>query len=544
MHRPAAIGPAFLTTLKPPGGAWWTAQVNALQQLQALAPGAPRLVFGGGEAVAALCDRYGAQHRWPGDLQLPRLDALLAEARRACPGASQLIYLNVDILLLPSFLMVLAEVASAHAMFLLTARRCNISPTGDLSHLDGAPRQNHLQRLAHHGGSLGGIGALDVFAFPTGAFAEVPPLVIGRAGWDNWLVGEARRCGLPVINASGAAGLLHQNHGYEHLPDGERSIVGDALARSNQDFLTTVVPGNVRSATHWWPRCRDPSRPLLATTSAAGPPAAAWYSWCLPAGTEVNAERLAWLAAELEPLAGSADLVLLGSGSRRFAHLAPGDYGLNGLHPWLLPLLWDGLPPGAVVVNSALLDGLLPSPPLDQAGPWPAAALWLDRLLQLAARGAWFATLPDQPPAPSPAPLPQAQRAYWEVQLLRRPAAIRSCRRRRSWRPCSPAPGSTAPAMPWPPGAPPGPIRRCCGGSGAGDRRCREAPRPWAMRCPASTPLAVNHPGSMAPWLTTGALRCARCQLSRLALQLRRRVPGIQEPPDSTYAELSVDHGS
>ena len=157
-HRPAAIGPAFLTTLKPPGGAWWTAQVNALQQLQALAPGAPRLVFGGGEAVADLCDRYGAQHRWPGDLQLPRLDALLAEARRACPGASQLIYLNGDILLLPSFLMVLAEVASAHAMFLLTARRCNISPPGDLSHLDGAPRQNHLQRLARHGGSLGGIG--------------------------------------------------------------------------------------------------------------------------------------------------------------------------------------------------------------------------------------------------------------------------------------------------------------------------------------------------------------------------------------------------
>lgn len=144
----------------------------------------------------------------------------------------------------------------------------------------------------------------------------------------------------------------------------------------------------------------------------------------------MTADRLAWLAAALEPLAGSADLVLLGPTSRRFAHLTPGDYGLNGLHPWLLPLLWDGFPPGAVVVSSSLLADGWPSPQLDQAGPWPAQARWLDRLLQLAARGAWFATLPDLPPASAPAPLPQDRRAHWEVQLLRR---LGSCPWRPGW---------------------------------------------------------------------------------------------------------------
>ncbi len=420
-HRLTAIHPAFLTTLKPPGGTWWAAQVNVLQQLQALAPDAPRLVFGGDDAVAALCQQFGAIHMWPGDQQLPRLDALLAAARQSCPGASHLVYLNGDILLLPSFLTVLAEVAIAQPRFLLTGRRINIPPPGDLGRLDA---------LAHRGGSLGGIGALDVFAFPTAEFAAVPPLVIGRAGWDNWLVGEARRQGLPVVNASGAAGLLHQNHGYEHLPAGERSIVGDALALENRQHLARVVPGNVRDASHWWPRCRQPERPLVGTSPSDGPPADAWYSWCLPPGATVTADRLAWLAAALEPLAGSADLVLLGPTSRRFAHLAPGDYGLNGLHPWLLPLLWDGLPPGAVVVSSSLLADGWPSPQLDQAGPWPAQARWLDRLLQLAARGAWFATLPDLPPASAPAPLPQDRRAHWEVQLLRR---LGSCPWRPAW---------------------------------------------------------------------------------------------------------------
>jgi hypothetical protein len=181
---PAAIHPAFLTTLKPPGGSWWPAQVNLLQQRQALAPDAPRLVFGGDDAVAALCQQFGAIHVWPGDQQLPRLDALLAAARQTCPGASHLVYLNGDILLLPSFLTVLTEVAIAQPRFLLTGRLINIPPPGDLGRLDV---------LAHRGGSLGGIGALEVFAFPTAEFAAVPPLVIGRAGWDNWLVGEARR---------------------------------------------------------------------------------------------------------------------------------------------------------------------------------------------------------------------------------------------------------------------------------------------------------------------------------------------------------------
>ena len=51
-------------------------------------------------------------------------------------------------------------------------------------------------------------------------------------------------------------------------------------------------------------------------------------------------------------------------------------------------------------------------------------------LLQLAARGAWFATLPDQPPWPTTAgwPLPRPQRAYWETQLLRRVQSL-------PWRP-------------------------------------------------------------------------------------------------------------
>lgn len=425
----SSIRPAFLTTLKPPGGPWWPAQANTLHTLACLAPAAPRLVFGGGEAVAELCVRFGARHLWPGHQSLPRLDALLADARQACPNATHFIYLNGDILVMPSLLAVLEDVAARFPAFLLAARRLNIEPPGDLTALPPAALAAHLACLARHHGSLGGIGALDLFAFPVHCFTAVPPLVIGRAGWDNWLVADALRSGLTVVNATGAGQLLHQNHGYEHLPDGQRSVVSDGLAQENQRWLEQLTPANLRVADLWWPRHCAPTRPLMGVAKPHQGAADAWFSWVLPDGATPSPRRLAWLSEALEPLAGNADLVVLGSASVPLAHLAPGDYGINGLHPWLLPLLWDGLAPGQVVINSALLASIEPPPGLDQAGPWPAAARWLDLLLQLAARGAWFATLPDQPPWPTnPPPWPQAQRRYWETQLLRHLGGI-------PWRP-------------------------------------------------------------------------------------------------------------
>lgn len=416
---------AFLTTLKPPGGPWWPAQANTLHTLACLAPAAPRLVFGGGDAVAELCVRFGARHLWPGHQSLPRLDALLADARQACPNATHFIYLNGDILVMPSLLAVLEDVAARFPAFLLAARRLNIEPPGDLTALPPAALAAHLACLARHHGSLGGIGALDVFAFPVHCFTAVPPLVIGRAGWDNWLVAEALRSGLTVVNATGAGQLLHQNHSYDHLPDGQRSVVGDALAQENQRWLQQLTPANLRAADLWWPRHCAPTRPLVGAAKPDQGAADAWFSWVLPDGATPSPRRLAWLSEALEPHAGNADLVVLGSASVPLAHLAPGDYGINGLHPWLLPLLWEGLAPGQVVINSALLATIQPPPCLDQAGPWPAAARWLDLLLQLAARGAWFATLPDQPPwSTIPPPWPQAQRRYWETQLLRRLGGI------------------------------------------------------------------------------------------------------------------------
>jgi hypothetical protein len=44
---------------------------------------------------------------------------------------------------------------------------------------------------------------------------------VGRGGWDNWMIYQARRQGWPVVDATPSLMIVHQNHDYGHLPDGK-----------------------------------------------------------------------------------------------------------------------------------------------------------------------------------------------------------------------------------------------------------------------------------------------------------------------------------
>jgi hypothetical protein len=60
----------------------------------------------------------------------------------------------------------------------------------------------------------------DYFVFPTRQYADLPDFIIGRSGWDNWMIYDGRRRRIPVIDASRAITAVHQNHDYSHLPGG------------------------------------------------------------------------------------------------------------------------------------------------------------------------------------------------------------------------------------------------------------------------------------------------------------------------------------
>lgn len=54
---------------------------------------------------------------------------------------------------------------------------------------------------------------MDYFVFRKGLYPTIPPFAVGRTAWDNWLAGSAACRGIPVIDATLDATVIHQFHG-------------------------------------------------------------------------------------------------------------------------------------------------------------------------------------------------------------------------------------------------------------------------------------------------------------------------------------------
>ncbi|KAL3855423.1 hypothetical protein ACJMK2_014634 [Sinanodonta woodiana] len=122
-------------------------------------------------------------------------------------------YFNGDILLTDDFLETLEYISSVsytfrNASILITGRRINVLNVTS----EEVRSKNGIKESARSRGSLYGIDAEDYFItnslFP---WSKIPEFVIGRDGYDNWIVGHAR-CDLEtvVIDATETITAVHQ----------------------------------------------------------------------------------------------------------------------------------------------------------------------------------------------------------------------------------------------------------------------------------------------------------------------------------------------
>lgn len=63
----------------------------------------------------------------------------------------------------------------------------------------------------------------DYFAFPKGLYYEddLPDLLVGRPGWDLYMIYHARKTNCKVIDLSPSYMVIHQNHDYSHKNSNE-----------------------------------------------------------------------------------------------------------------------------------------------------------------------------------------------------------------------------------------------------------------------------------------------------------------------------------
>ena len=177
-----------------------------------------------------------------------------------------LCYINSDILLFDDFAPAVEVVARFRGgPFLMTGRRLNF----DRETSEPAPTKDQIRRR----GLLYDEFNMDYFVFRRGDFNQLPPFAVGRPGWDNWLVYEARRRGIEVIDATHAVTAGHLNHDYSHTAEGraggKAAVWSGAEAQANREQAagrlfdlsdaTHVIGSSLRvqkrrDPWHWWRR--------------------------------------------------------------------------------------------------------------------------------------------------------------------------------------------------------------------------------------------------------------------------------------------------
>jgi len=214
----------IFATAKPFRGHDGIIQRNAVASWTRLRPQPEIILFGDEPGTADLCREFGLRHV-PGlactELGAPLLPDLFEKAQRIA-AHDVLCYVNSDIMLMGDFLEALHKVSEAQRRFLVVGRRWDvlIREIWDFSARGG---ENGLRDfVSRHGKQAPAPGNSDFFAFPKGMWTFIPPLGIGRAAWDPWLIYEARRLGAAVVDASTAVMAIHQSHDQSAYPHGLR----------------------------------------------------------------------------------------------------------------------------------------------------------------------------------------------------------------------------------------------------------------------------------------------------------------------------------
>lgn len=130
-----------------------------------------------------------------------------------------LAYVNADIILMPDFVETARKVMEHEKDFLLVGQRWDLDVKSVIDYSDGWEKR--LEDDVKLRGRRHPAGGSDYFIYPRSCFETIPDFAIGRSGWDNWMFYEARLKNWKLINCSETIDIIHQDHDYAHLPNGQ-----------------------------------------------------------------------------------------------------------------------------------------------------------------------------------------------------------------------------------------------------------------------------------------------------------------------------------
>lgn len=221
----------IFTTAKPFTGKVKISQMNALRSWEVLNSDIEIILFGNGEGYKEAAEELGLLHI--PDVQVSEKGTPLVSSMfelAALHGRHDLqAYVNCDIILMEDFVEAAKRVDFEH--FMMVGQRWDIDVNEEIDFTDVLWQKRLKEKILPE--NLHPPTGCDYFLYRRGIWKDLPPMVVGRAGYDNWLIYYCRSKGINVIDATEVVIAIHQNHDYSHLMRGMDEAWTGSEAQSN-----------------------------------------------------------------------------------------------------------------------------------------------------------------------------------------------------------------------------------------------------------------------------------------------------------------------
>ena len=223
-------------TPKPFRGHFDVIQRNAIGSWAQLSPAPQIILFGNSEGAKEIASEFGIEHVQQvesNEFGTPYLRSLIAEAENRA-RYEMICYVNADIILTAGFEQAVKQVRAKMESFLIVGRRMNMWIREPI-HFDANWRARLSQEMLANAVPQDHTG-IDFFVFPKRFYQAIPPLVIGRAWFDQWMIKAALDKRDPVVDTSRLIPAVHQKHDYTHVEGGSNWVFGGVEAERNLKF--------------------------------------------------------------------------------------------------------------------------------------------------------------------------------------------------------------------------------------------------------------------------------------------------------------------
>ena len=232
-------------------------QKNAIESWVKQIPEAKIILLGDESGVASFCRELGLTHLPNIEMHkfgTPYLHSAFYQAEQIAEGET-LGFINTDIVFLSNPAIILKKISSQYQNFLAIGERTDLDVSHPLTYY-GKSWESKLHQEAQEKGVRHGEMGIDYFFYQKGLFRNMPPFLVGRPGYDHWMIGHALFNSAKVIDVSADFEVIHQNHERSYASLGRSKIDSQPYyqqgieAEHNRSYLEqeNFLPENIYSA--------------------------------------------------------------------------------------------------------------------------------------------------------------------------------------------------------------------------------------------------------------------------------------------------------